>query len=192
MKYEDFIKRLESLKTPDIELTGHKQVLKMFLLKSGRFKKRTVMDWAKVLAPITAAVLLITMVGFFAADVQGPLHLGSGQIGTFASYEELQEFVQTNAGHKQFYWAIGGGDVRLFSGGAEANALVPVPAAVTDASAADYSGTNIQVAGVDEADIVKTDGEYIYCVSGNKTIIVRAYPPEQAQVLSEIELREQS
>jgi uncharacterized secreted protein with C-terminal beta-propeller domain len=41
---------------------------------------------------------------------------------------------------------------------------------------------------VDEADIVKTDGDYIYLVSGNKTIIVQAYPPEQAQVLSEIEL----
>lgn len=26
----------------------------------------------------------------------------------------------------------------------------------------DYSETNIQVAGVDEAEIVKTDGEYIY------------------------------
>jgi uncharacterized secreted protein with C-terminal beta-propeller domain len=41
---------------------------------------------------------------------------------------------------------------------------------------------------VDEADIVKTDGDYIYLASGNRTTIVRAYPPEQAQVLSEIEL----
>jgi inhibitor of cysteine peptidase len=41
---------------------------------------------------------------------------------------------------------------------------------------------------VDEADIVKTDGEYIYLVSGQKVIIVKAYPPEQAQVLSEIKL----
>ena len=29
----------------------------------------------------------------------------------------------------------------------------------------DYSTTNIQVAGVDEADTVKTDGQYIYTVS---------------------------
>ena len=55
-------------------------------------------------------------------------------------------------------------------------------------AASDYSPTNIQVAGVDEADIVKTDGEYIYLVSGQKVIIVKAYPPEQAQVLSEIKL----
>ena len=32
-------------------------------------------------------------------------------------------------------------------------------------SASDYSTTNIQVDGVDEADIVKNDGKYIYTVS---------------------------
>jgi uncharacterized secreted protein with C-terminal beta-propeller domain len=58
----------------------------------------------------------------------------------------------------------------------------------TEGSITDYSDTNIQVAGVDEADIVKTDGDYIYLVSGNKTIIVQAYPPGEARVLSEIEL----
>jgi uncharacterized secreted protein with C-terminal beta-propeller domain len=180
MKYEDFMKKLENLRIPEIELPGHRQVLKTFLLNSRRFRERTIMDWAKVLAPITAAVLLITMVGFFAADVQGPLHLGGGQISTFASYKELQEFVKTNAGYKQFQWGFSGGDVRLAPAGAEGSANVP--------SVTDFSTTNIQVAGVDEADIVKTDGEYIYLVSGNKTVIAKAYPPEQAQVLSEIEL----
>lgn len=35
----------------------------------------------------------------------------------------------------------------------------------------DYSETNVQVEGVDEADIVKTDGKYIYYVVNDKTII---------------------
>jgi hypothetical protein len=65
MKHEDLIKKLENLKTPEIELTGHKQALKMALLSSGHFKERTIMDWTKILAPITAAVLLIAFVGFF-------------------------------------------------------------------------------------------------------------------------------
>ena len=30
-----------------------------------------------------------------------------------------------------------------------------------------YSGTNVQVAGVDEGDIVKTDGTYIYILRGS-------------------------
>jgi hypothetical protein len=65
MKHEDLIKKLENLETPEIELSGHKQALKMALLNSGRFKERTIMDWAKILAPVTAAVLLIAVVGFF-------------------------------------------------------------------------------------------------------------------------------
>jgi uncharacterized secreted protein with C-terminal beta-propeller domain len=180
MKYEDFIKKLENLKTPDIELPGHKQVLKMFLLNSGHFKKRTVMDWAKVLAPITAAVLLIAVMGVFAMDRPGPLYLGGSEISKFTSYEELQDFVKTNAGYKQFYWGFARGGATLAPAAVEDSANVPP---VTN-----HSTTNIQVAGVDEADIVKTDGEYIYFASGNTTIIVNAYPPEQAQVLSEIEL----
>jgi uncharacterized secreted protein with C-terminal beta-propeller domain len=50
----------------------------------------------------------------------------------------------------------------------------------------EYSTTNIQVAGVDEADIVKTDGEYIYVVSGNNVSILKAYPPEEAELVSKI------
>ena len=53
---------------------------------------------------------------------------------------------------------------------------------------ADYSQTNIQVTGVDEADIVKTDGQYIYTVSNNNVFIARAYPPDKAQLVSKIEI----
>lgn len=65
MKYEDLIRKLENLETPEIELPGHKQALKMALLSSGSFTGRTIMYWAKILAPVTAAVLLIAVVGFF-------------------------------------------------------------------------------------------------------------------------------
>jgi len=51
-----------------------------------------------------------------------------------------------------------------------------------------YSKTNIQVEGVDEADIVKTDGEYLYVASSGSVRIVRAYPAGEAQVLSQVEL----
>ncbi len=38
----------------------------------------------------------------------------------------------------------------------------------------DWSGTNVQVAGVDEGDIVKTDGKYIYILKGTTLEIYRA------------------
>jgi inhibitor of cysteine peptidase len=190
MKYEDFIKKLENLKTPDIELPGRRQVLKMFLLNSGRFRQRTAMNWMKVLAPVTAAVLLITVVGFFAVDRSGPLYLGGNEISQFTSYDELRDFVGAKAEYKEFSWGISRGEMNLFSGTVQGGAFAPAPSlgAIED-SATGYSGTNIQVAGVDEADIVKTDGTYVYLASGNKTIIVLAYPPEQARVLSEIEVK---
>jgi len=179
MKHEDLIGKLENLETPEIELPGHRHTLKMALLNSGRFKARTIWDWTKILAPVATAVLLIAVMGLLA--VYRPELPGGNQISRFASYEQLQDFINTNAQYKAFHWR----DAFLAVVGEGA---VPTPSSTNDYSITDYSTTNIQVAGVDEADIVKTDGEYIYLVSGNRTIIVKAYPPEQAQVLSEIEL----
>ncbi len=51
----------------------------------------------------------------------------------------------------------------------------------------DYSPTNVQVAGVDEADIVKTDGTYIYQVNIQRVIIAGAYPAENLKVVSRID-----
>jgi inhibitor of cysteine peptidase len=197
MKHDDLMHKLENLETPEIELHGHKQALKMFLLNSGRFNQRPIMHWAKVFAPIAAAVLLIAMVGLFvvnAPESGAPFdlaNLGGNQINRFSSYDEFEEFVTENTQNKAYYRAPGlfflditGGVI--WKASAESNALF-APGA--DDSSTDYSATNIQVAGVDEADIVKTDGEYIYLVSGNRTIIVKAYPPEQAQIVSEIELQ---
>lgn len=53
--------------------------------------------------------------------------------------------------------------------------------------AADYSGTNVQVEGVDEADIVKTDGSYIYLVSGQRVVVAKAYPAEDMQITASLD-----
>ena len=58
----------------------------------------------------------------------------------------------------------------------------PAPAPVFE----DFSRTNIQVQGVDEADIVKTDGQYIYQVNRGRIVIARVYPPEQMEVCSTV------
>ena len=50
---------------------------------------------------------------------------------------------------------------------------------------ADYSTTNVQVAGVDEADFVKNDGKYIYIIADNRLVIVDAYPASKAKVVSQ-------
>lgn len=47
-----------------------------------------------------------------------------------------------------------------------------------------YSETNVQVEGVDEADIIKTDGDYIYTISNSNLVIISAYPADEAEILS--------
>ncbi len=46
-----------------------------------------------------------------------------------------------------------------------------------EAESGDHSSTNNQVAGVDEADLVKTDGSYIYSISDSRVLITDARNP---------------
>ncbi len=57
------------------------------------------------------------------------------------------------------------------------------------ASSKDYSTTNIQVENVDEADIIKTDGDYIYSISENKVVITNVVNPEDIKIEATIELK---
>jgi uncharacterized secreted protein with C-terminal beta-propeller domain len=133
----------------------------------------------KMKSNIVRAALCLVLIGAALVTLQCTVvNPGPSEISKFSSYQELKEFVNANTQDKGMLVTPG----RFWSGAAEEEGDAAAPAA------SDYSTTNIQVAGVDEADIVKTDGEYIYFVSGNKTIIVKAYPPEQAQIASEIEL----
>lgn len=63
-----------------------------------------------------------------------------------------------------------------------------VPSMAADGAGEAYSGTNIQVAGVDELDHVKNDGKYIYTVVGNNVVIVNAYPPEQMRIIGSVQV----
>jgi len=65
-------------------------------------------------------------------------------------------------------------------------APAPTSAGSSLKGASDYSTTNIQVTGVDEADFVKNDGKYIYIVSGTTLTIVDAFPPEQGKIVTEL------
>jgi uncharacterized delta-60 repeat protein len=46
------------------------------------------------------------------------------------------------------------------------------------------STTNTQVQGVDEGDTVKTDGRYLYVLSGDNLVILNAWPAAQLSILS--------
>jgi len=68
MKYEDLVKKLESIKTPEIEIQSHQRRLKSALLNSGYFNGgkivNPIMFWAKRLVPVGVTLALILAVGF--------------------------------------------------------------------------------------------------------------------------------
>jgi len=72
------------------------------------------------------------------------------------------------------------GSTFLANGATEGTAL--------DGAPDDYAGTNLQEQGVDEADFVKTDGDYVYVITGNELVIADAWPAEELEVLSRAEI----
>jgi uncharacterized secreted protein with C-terminal beta-propeller domain len=68
----------------------------------------------------------------------------------------------------------------------QAKGGLAVPAALP--GTVGYSQTNVQVVGVDEPDIVKNDGKYIYTISGSTLAIIDAYPAAGASVISKTEI----
>ena len=88
----------------------------------------------------------------------------------FASAEELKQYLLEDAVRRnkwlfgQSSWAWGCGDLYDLD-------TVNV-ALLSTAQAADYSPTNVQEQGVDEGDLVETDGEFIYVLSHGALTIV--------------------
>ncbi len=128
-------------------------------------------------------------------SVSGQLE-GQTKIKQFKNYEELKEFLE-DGNANSYYGGQGLSMMKsvdkparvsdgLLWGGAEVEAQESVG---LGAGSDDYSTTNIQVEGVDEPDIIKTDGKYIYAVSGNNLFIVDAYPANKADILAKIEFK---
>lgn len=129
------------------------------------------------------AVISAIMLGAFAYNLR--VYPPESQLlRTFSSYNELRSFLLTNARTQEAFPMYGPWDRAILTTQTFGGASAFVPNALTPKI--EYSTTNIQVAGVDEADIVKTDGEHIYLVSDNKITILKAYPPTEAEVLSKI------
>ncbi|MPM20094.1 hypothetical protein SDC9_66523 [bioreactor metagenome] len=100
------------------------------------------------------------------------------------SMEELEALIETNT----YYYGVDSG-VAITNEDAEkssAPTLAPVAADGTASQGtsadSDYSSTNVQVEGIDESDIVKTDGKFIYIAQYDRVTIVRADGASLAQI----------
>jgi uncharacterized secreted protein with C-terminal beta-propeller domain len=60
----------------------------------------------------------------------------------------------------------------------------------TDTGTLPHSETNIQESGVDEGDLIKTDGAFIYLARGSHFFILKATPASETTIVSDIDLGE--
>src|SRR6266849_9245437 len=117
----------------------------------------------------------------------------------FSSYRDLERFLLTRSNCGPIYTMQSNRLVNSFGlqnpGGAFPATLGTAGSTTQTSSissAPSHSETNNQVAGVDELDTVKNDGQYIYTVSNNTVVIVSAYPVTNAQLVSRISILNQT
>ena len=168
----------------------YKLANKHIVISPGR--KRPNLEILKTLLPVLVVVAFVAILVSVMISDDSVILNSNGELNQFSSQEELNGFIEANLGVQQTsssgFWDSFG---RVMKGGADMAVMETASFAdsgsqVTGSGASDFSTTNIQVEGVDEADIVKNDGKYIYVVSGGKVKIIDAYPAEDMNILSEI------
>ncbi len=115
------------------------------------------------------------------------------QIKKFSSAEELQKYFASRppvSGSGSGYGSSGTmRDMAVKEAAPQAATGAPIPLGFGgDSANQPFSGTNVQVSGVDEGDIVKTDGSYMYIVKDQSLNIIKAVPASDMNVTATISL----
>ena len=126
-----------------------------------------------------AVIVLVTLTVLGVVAVVRPPE-AFGRFRSFDSYYQLRSFVLLRAREYAAYLGQTYGPLRMES-------LQPSGSALQSANT--FTTTNVQVEGVDEPDIVKTDGAYLYVLSQNKVFLILAYPPDGARIVSKLDFQ---
>ncbi|MDA4119487.1 MAG: beta-propeller domain-containing protein [Thaumarchaeota archaeon] len=159
---------------------------------------QTRMTWRPEVAVFMGAIIGVATVVAIFTLVAPPISPGGTtnialpqNLSAFQSDSQLQQYITANAKSAQQYsrWGIGFGGGLMFKGGPQWGGVVNGANFLTAAASADsttpsFTGTNVQVQGVDEPDRVKTDGTHLFVSTQNSVSIINAYPPTSATVLS--------
>lgn len=113
---------------------------------------------------------------------------GAAELRKFTTDDEFKQYLsrQVEAQRWQYWWGgplLGIGSPMLDA----AQDPTPLPGTAPEGGDS-FSTTNIQEAGVDESDVFKTDGTYLYILDGDKLSIIRAVPADDMQLMSTTEL----
>ena len=115
-----------------------------------------------------------------------PVPQGAAQLTTFSSCDELLAYFQQEALERVGPYGLGAGGVYFgdaqvaeesaaMDSAAGSSAAIPAPdSGVAQVAPPAFSGTNVQEEGVDEPDLVKTDGTIIVAVAQGRVRVVDA------------------
>jgi len=112
--------------------------------------------------------------------------VNTNQLKKFDSDDDLKKFLQENNNSNN---QVASPSSLALAANTATDIKSLAPAAVTSNNTLDYSSTNNQVSGVDEPDIVKTDGTYVYDLVKNDLKIIKANPAADATVVSTISFK---
>ncbi len=127
--------------------------------------------------------------------------LRNSGVETVDDYEEVYEYLQAYAMNASSY-DEDGGEVMItedsaadMAAGGEmrqqiASEMQKMDAAVPEAASAEYSETNVRQEGVDEADVVKTDGRYLYTLRDNGRAVVIVDTKDGLKEAAEVKLED--
>ncbi|MEA1961294.1 MAG: beta-propeller domain-containing protein [Bacillota bacterium] len=107
------------------------------------------------------------------------------------SYDNLKTLLQENADQNGFSIGYYRNEKMRLAVPEMAMSMIADSAKEEVTNDADYSQTNTQVQGVDEADLVKTDGKYIYKVSQDQVLVVKALPAEEMEVVKTLRFNDE-
>lgn len=137
--------------------------------------------WHRKLAVLVLAGVLLAGLSFWPANAVAVREQENSKVDPLPRVQSLQ--------HLKELLEVQNYDSDIIIRGRVAVAMDAVAGAQAMAkSTADYSATNVQVEGVDEADLVKTDGRYIYQVKKDigEVLIIQALPASQMKVAARI------
>ena len=168
--------------------------------KHGRGLNRIVAAAAVIVVLVASGLLVSSLSGnkSFTSGEAGGKVVTSDVMGP-AEYSEIYTALRDASGYNP--WLFGGRgsapwgmvmeDAIMVSPdvapSASQNSNTAKPATDGMGASPDYSSTNVQVAGIDEADIIKTDGAYIYVLRGEWLLIFKA-SGEKTEEVSRIQI----
>src|SRR4051812_12209284 len=124
----------------------------------------------------------VIAVALLTVALAAPATCGARRARAFASCAQLASYAQRYAGRPGAITVLPATGVPVVAQPAPAEGAEPV------ATAPDYSQTNVQEAGIDEPDVVKTDGTRVYAIAGGALHAIAARGAGAPRLLGSLKL----